>query len=88
MLQYKPKWIEAALSLAVINRETALEKSIRHGHPSTLHLWWARWPLAAARAVIWAALVDDPSDYDVFAAPDGETDQQKAERTNRIDAER
>ena len=59
--EYKPKLIEVALPLAVINAEAAREKSIRHGHPSTLHLWWARRPLAAARAVIWASLVDDPS---------------------------
>ena len=58
---YKPKLIEVALPLAAINAEAAREKSIRHGHPSTLHLWWARRPLAAARAVIWASLVDDPS---------------------------
>ncbi len=58
---YRPKLIEVALPLGAINREAAREKSIRHGHPSTLHLWWARRPLAAARAVIWASLVDDPS---------------------------
>jgi len=58
---YKPKLIEVALPLDVISAEAAREKSIRHGHPSTLHLWWSRKPLAAARAVIWAALVDDPS---------------------------
>ena len=61
MTGYKPKLIEVALPLAAINKEAAREKSIRHGHPSTLHLWWARRPLAAARAVIWASLVDDPS---------------------------
>jgi len=60
----KPKLIEVALPLAVINAEASREKSIRHGHPSTLHLWWARRPLAAARAVIWASLVDDPSGDD------------------------
>ena len=54
---YKPKLIEVALPLAAINKEAAREKSIRHGHPSTLHLWWARRPLAATRAVIWASLV-------------------------------
>jgi len=58
---YKKKLIEVALPLAMINAESAREKSIRHGHPSTLHLWWARRPLAAARAVLWASLVDDPS---------------------------
>ena len=47
--------------MAAINAEAAREKSLRHGHPSTLHLWWARRPLAATRAVIWASLVDDPS---------------------------
>src|SRR5690606_31567982 len=59
----KRKLIEVALPLDVINRESAREKSIRHGHPSTLHLWWARRPLAAARAVLWASLVDDPSSH-------------------------
>ncbi|BBX97809.1 hypothetical protein MLAC_31030 [Mycobacterium lacus] len=58
---YKRKLIEVALPLEAINRESAREKSIRHGHPSTLHLWWARRPLAAARAVLFAQLVDDPS---------------------------
>ena len=56
------KLIEVALPLDAINRASAREKSIRHGHPSTLHLWWARRPLAAARAVIFASLVDDPAD--------------------------
>src|ERR1043166_4539164 len=54
------KLIEVALPLDTINTESAREKSIRHGHPSTLHLWWARRPLAAARAVIFAQLVNDP----------------------------
>lgn len=62
-MTYKKKLIEVALPLAVINAESAREKSIRHGHPSTLHLWWARRPLAAARAVLWASLVDDPSSH-------------------------
>jgi len=55
------KLIEVALPLDAINKASAREKSIRHGHPSTLHLWWARRPLAAARAVIFAQMVDDPS---------------------------
>ena len=54
------KLIEVALPLEAINAATAREKSIRHGHPSTLHLWWARRPLAAARAVIFAQMVNDP----------------------------
>ena len=56
------KLIEVALPLDAINQASAREKSIRHGHPSTLHLWWARRPLAAARAVIFTSLVDDPDD--------------------------
>jgi len=59
----KRKLIEVALPLEAINRESAREKSIRHGHPSTLHLWWARRPLAACRAVLFASLVDDPSSH-------------------------
>ena len=57
------KLIEVALPLDAINVASAREKSIRHGHPSTLHLWWARRPLAAARAVIFAQMVGDPSEY-------------------------
>lgn len=57
------KLIEVALPLEQINVASAREKSIRHGHPSTLHLWWARRPLAAARAVLFAQMVDDPSGY-------------------------
>ena len=55
------KLIEVALPLDAINRESAREKSIRHGHPSTLHLWWARRPLAACRGILFSQLVDDPS---------------------------
>ncbi|MGQ4819837.1 DUF1156 domain-containing protein, partial [Enterococcus faecium] len=55
------KLIEVSLPLEKINAESAREKSIRHGHPSTLHLWWSRKPLATARAVLFAQLVDDPS---------------------------
>jgi len=62
-MKNKKKLIEVALPLEAINIASAREKSIRHGHPSTLHLWWARRPLAAARAVIFAQMVDDPSAY-------------------------
>ena len=58
----RKKLIEVALPLEAINKASAREKSIRHGHPSTLHLWWARRPLAACRAVIFTSLVDDPDD--------------------------
>src|SRR3954471_19087661 len=54
------KLIEVALPLDLINAAASKEKSIRYGHPSTLHLWWARRPLAAARAVLFAQLVNDP----------------------------
>ena len=62
-MKYKKKLIEVALPLEAINVASAREKSIRHGHPSTFHLWWARRPLAAARAVIFSQMVDDPSTY-------------------------
>ena len=58
---YRRKLIEVALPLEDINKASAREKSIRHGHPSTLHLWWSRKPLATARAVLFAQMVDDPS---------------------------
>ena len=61
MITTRKKLIEVALPLEAINAASVREKSIRHGHPSTLHLWWARRPLAAARAVLFAQMVDDPS---------------------------
>lgn len=60
----KRKLIEVSIPLEVINEQSAREKSIRHGHPSALHLWWARRPLAAARSVLFAQLVDDPSSFE------------------------
>ena len=78
MGQVKKKLIEVALPLDAINAASAREKSIRHGHPSTLHLWWARRPLAAARAVIFAQMVDDPSGWpEEFPT---EEDQEKERR--------
>ena len=61
MATIRKKLIEVSIPLEAINAASAREKSIRHGHPSTLHLWWARRPLAACRAVLFAQLVDDPS---------------------------
>jgi putative DNA methylase len=61
-MTYKKKLIEVALPLDAINRE-AREKTIIHGHPSTLHLWWSRKPLATSRAVLFASLIDDPSEH-------------------------
>jgi putative DNA methylase len=78
----KKKLIEVYMPLDKINSESAREKSIRHGHPSTLHLWWARRPLAACRAVLFAQLVDDPSSHpDRFPTPEA----QKAERKRLCD---
>src|ERR1035437_1337256 len=78
-LVYRRKLIEVALPLEDINREAAREKSIRHGHPSTLHLWWSRKPLGAARAVLFGQLVDDPSSHrDRF--PTAESQQAERER--------
>ena len=62
-MQLRKKLIEVALPLAAINVAAARDKSIRHGHPSTLHLWWARRPLPVARAVLFAQMVDDPLAY-------------------------
>jgi len=80
---YRKKLIEVALPLEAINKAAAREKSIRHGHPSTLHLWWARRPLAAARAVIFGQMVDDPSSLpELF--PTEEAQQKERERLFRI----
>ncbi len=80
---YRKKLIEVALPLEAINNASAREKSIRHGHPSTLHLWWARRPLAAARAVIFAQMVDDPSSWpELF--PTKEAQEKERRRLFRI----
>src|SRR5256712_13121902 len=80
---YRTKLIEVALPLVAINAASAREKSIRHGHPSTLHLWWARRPLAACRAVLFAQMVDDPSSLpDEF--PTEEAQETERQRLFRI----
>ncbi|MCK5806295.1 MAG: DUF1156 domain-containing protein, partial [Lentisphaeria bacterium] len=79
----RKKLIEVALPLDAINAASKREKSIRHGHPSTLHLWWARRPLAAARAVIFAQMVDDPSSWpDLF--PTEKAQEKERQRLFRI----
>ncbi|ELR99553.1 DUF1156 domain-containing protein, partial [Gloeocapsa sp. PCC 73106] len=86
----KKKLIEVALPLVAINSESAREKSIRHGHPSTLHLWWSRKPLATTRAVIWASLVDDPSAWPDRFPTETAQNQERQRLLNllaRIDAE-
>ena len=75
---YKKKLIEVAIPLEAINAAAVREKSIRHGHPSTLHLWWARRPLAACRAVLFAQLVDDPSSLpDEFPTQEAQEAERK-----------
>jgi putative DNA methylase len=79
----RKKLIEVSIPLEAINAASAREKSIRHGHPSTLHLWWARRPLAACRAVLFAQLVDDPSAWpDRF--PTEEAKEAERKRLHRI----
>jgi putative DNA methylase len=82
-MTYRKKLIEVALPLDAINKASAREKSIRHGHPSTLHLWWARRPLAACRAVLVASLVDDPSEHPQ-EFPTEEAQEQERERLFRL----
>ena len=76
-MNYRKKLIEVALPLDAINKASAREKSIRHGHPSTLHLWWARRPLAAARAVLFAQLVDDPSSWPELFRTEEKQDEER-----------
>lgn len=79
----RKKLIEVSIPLEAINVASAREKSIRHGHPSTLHLWWARRPLAACRAVLFAQLVDDPSSWpDRF--PTEEAQDTERRRLHRV----
>ena len=78
MTTYRKKLIEVALPLDAINKAAAREKSIRHGHPSTLHLWWARRPLAACRAVLFSSLVNDPDDDPMYGIDE---DTAASERT-------
>ena len=79
----RKKLIEVSLPLKAINAASAREKSIRHGHPSTLHLWWARRPLASCRAVLFAQLVDDPSAWpEEFPTEDAQARERK--RLHRI----
>ena len=75
--KYRKKLIEVAIPLEAINKASAREKSIRHGHPSTLHLWWARRPLAACRAVLFAQLVDDPSSHPEFFVTDEDIEAER-----------
>jgi len=82
---YRKKLIEVALPLTKINEAAAREKSIRHGHPSTLHLWWARRPLAACRAVLFASLVDDPDSDPDFKFDENVAASKRAKLFNLIE---
>ncbi len=83
MTMQRKKLIEVSIPLDAINKASAREKSIRHGHPSTLHLWWARRPLAACRAVLFTQLVDDPSGWpEEF--PTEEAQNRERKRLHRI----
>jgi len=72
------KLIEVALPLEKINAEGEREKHITQGHPAVLHLWWARRPLAVARAVIWSSLVDDPSSHPELFPTEEEQSKERA----------
>ena len=88
-MKIKKKLIEVALPLDAINTASVREKSIRHGHPSTLHLWWSRKPLATARAVIFAQMVDDPSGYvDVLLSDSKKRRAAERELKKRLAAKR
>src|SRR6266567_2941641 len=82
-MTYHKKLIEVALPLKAINGASIREKSISYGHPSTLHLWWARRPLAACRAVLFASLVDDPSEHPEKFPTEQEQEQER-ERLFRL----
>ena len=84
-MTYRKKLIEVALPLEAINKASAREKSIRHAHPSTLHLWWARRPLAACRAVLFASLVDDPDSDPMFGGSEDIAASKRAELFNLIE---
>ena len=79
----RKKLIEVSIPLEAINKASAREKSIRHGHPSTLHLWWARRPLAACRAVLFAQLVDDPSSWPERFPP-GAAEEAERKRLHKV----
>ena len=83
-MTYRKKLIEVALPLDAINKASANEKKpIRPGHPSAMHVWWARRPLATCRAILFASLVDDPSEHpEQF--PTEQTQEQERERLFRL----
>src|SRR6266852_3268628 len=85
-MTYRKKLIEVTLPLEAINTASTREKSIRHGHPSTLHLWWSRKPLATCRAVLFASLVDDPSEHPEEFPTEQEQEQERLRLFQLIEA--
>lgn len=85
MTKHRKKLIEVALPLDAINKESAREKSIRHGHPSTLHLWWARRPLASCRAVLFSSLVNDPGDDPMYGSSEDSAAMERAKLFDLIE---
>ncbi len=73
------------MPLQAINKASAREKSIRHGHPSTLHLWWARRPLAACRAVLFSSLVNDPGDDPMYGIDEDTAATERAKLFDLIE---
>ena len=82
-IKRRKKLIEIAIPLEIINSESAREKCIRHGHPSTMHLWWSRKPTAIARTILFCQMVDDPSDL-VEEFPSFEAQNKERERLFRL----
>ena len=82
-IKRRKKLIEVSIPLDAINEFSAKEKNIRHGHPSTLHLWWSRKPLATARSILFCQLVDDPSSI-VEEFPSKEAQQEERNRLFRL----
>jgi adenine-specific DNA methylase len=79
-----PRLIEVALPIRKVSAESVRDKSLRHGHISTLHLWWARRPLAASRAVVFASLVPDPSDPRDITEYEDLTEEERERIDQRI----
>jgi len=77
MIKARKKLIEVSLPLEAINIAASREQSIRYGHPSTLHLWWARRPLAACRAILFAQIVDDPGSWPEYFESQAEIDAER-----------
>ena len=84
----RKKLIEVALPLDSINATSVREKSIRHGHPATLHLWWSRKPTATARVVIFAQMVDNPASVpEEFPTPEAQERERQRQASLNVRAD-